>query len=115
QRTGIRHRDSFPLPGLRAPAEWPNRWKINADSSVTTRLDDAGQLRVTTTDDAPVYLLLNALPQDFRKLDISSGAAVGELRAYRAELSATQGRGMRLQLGIYEYDTMGHNTERTLV
>lgn len=115
QQTAAHHWDSFPLPGLRGPAEWPNRWKVNAPTSVTTRLDDAGQLRLTTTEDTPVYLLLNALPQDFRKLDISSGAAVGEFRAYRAELSATQGRGMQVQLGVYEYDSMGHNTERTLV
>lgn len=115
QHAGARGPNNFPLPGLRASGHWPNRWKVSDPSSVTTRLDDDGRLRVTTTDEAPVYLMLNALPQDFRKLDADSGAVVGSVRAHRIGLTATQGRGVRLQLGVYEYGHMGHNTLRTLV
>src|SRR5699024_8889263 len=106
QQIGVRRPDNFPLPGLRAPADWQNRWKVSDPGSVTTQLDGAGNLRLTTTTDEPVYLMLNALPQDFRKLDAASGAAVGPVRAHRAQLSAAQSRGMQVQLGLYEYDQL---------
>ena len=115
QQIEVRRPDNFPLPGLRVPADWQNRWKVSDPGSVTPQLDAAGNLRLTTTTDEPVYLMLNALPQDFRKLDAASGAAVGPVRAFRAGLKATQGRGMQLQLGVYEYDATGNNTARTLV
>ena len=115
QPADAQDRENFPLPGLRASGHWPNRWKVSDPSAVTTRLDDSGHLRITATDDKPVYLMLNARPQDFRKLDSDTGAVVGSVRAHRIGLTAAQGRGVRLQLGIYEYDEMGHNTLRSLV
>jgi hypothetical protein len=115
QQIDARRPDNFPLPGLRVPADWNNRWKVSNPALVSTRIDHNGRLRLSTTHDEPVYLMLNALPRDLRKLDAQSGVGVGAVRAYRAGMRVSHPRGMRLQLGIYEYEALGHNIERTLV
>lgn len=114
QQLDARRPDNFPMPGLRAPTQWQNRWKVSDPWSVTTRLDDAGRLRVTTTDDEPTYLMLNAQTEDLRRLSEAAGVTIGETSAYRVGMTVSRSRSLQLQLGIYEYDALGHDILRTL-
>lgn len=105
----------FPIPSFLSPEAMVNAWTYRESQSSSVHLDDSNRLVVNKLGKSAMNLVHHGEVEDLKSLRSGFGVEIEHAKAYTVYLDADVVDGLRVELVLNEYDSLGERLTRNLI